>query len=815
MLLTLAPTLFVYGANFGSQFPYNGQLIDGNARATGVYDFRFALFDDPTGGIQVGITSTNKAVSVNNGFFSAEVDFGNIFGGTAYWMEVGVRHAADQSDFVTLLPRPAIDSVPYALFSRAAETASLATRALTAAAADSIAASNLFGIIPLANLSSNVALLNGNPIFSGTLGAQSFVGNGAGLTNIPASALANPSTSDVKRWGAVGDGVTDDTLAIRAAVAAVGSGVLAFSPGTYLISGQIDATANNQTLDLQGATIKRANSVSSITTTAISTGSPTTVVVSDGTRFRIGMQVVVFDDSSYDPHNHTITKLAGNTLTLDTIFTVPFLAGGTVASSHSCFFIGSSLTNVTIRNGEIDGNRRNNQALVKWEIHNEISFNGSYCTVKDVFIHDAQCEGIVGGGQNGRIIGNRIINCGGNGIHVSSDGGQLLIQNNFVQHCNLNGVSPGHADGCIVWSQGGGNSIVTGNYCEDGISGFGSIDSADNNRNVIVGNMITNCFYALEMRSNGESQGEVDFSHNKIFNCTYLRASEDNISSKTYGPNRILMAYNEIIETELDFRGGHNLDFSHNYVFSTNSLRGNLLSLHDMTDTKIIGNDFVGGIHGVYIASTLRGEYKGCSNIRISNNTFKNNHQSGIFVSSDGTHMNCVASDNTILIDDEYTPASWYEAIYLGGNCEVLNNTIDAPVGTGVYVSSRSANFRIAGNTIKTPVSIRIKAGAVGVAENNWIEGTVVNDAAAAMLNNQIIGSATGNVGIGTPIPAPGALLELASTNRVFLPPRMTKTQRNAIVAPPEGSVIYQIDSAPGLRTYSGSNWIRYAEILD
>jgi len=49
----------------------------------------------------------------------------------------------------------------------------------------------------------------------------------------------------------------------------------------------------------------------------------------------------------------------------------------------------------------------------------------------------------------------------------------------------------------------------------------------------------------------------------------------------------------------------------------------------------------------------------------------------------------------------------------------------------------------------------------------------------------------TGNVGIGTSTPNTNAALDVSSTTKVFLPPRMTQTQRDAISSPPIGGIIF------------------------
>lgn len=63
-----------------------------------------------------------------------------------------------------------------------------------------------------------------------------------------------------------------------------------------------------------------------------------------------------------------------------------------------------------------------------------------------------------------------------------------------------------------------------------------------------------------------------------------------------------------------------------------------------------------------------------------------------------------------------------------------------------------------------------------------------------------------GNVGIGGTADA-DAILDLQSTNKGFLPPRMTTTQRNAIAAPiPAGLMVYNTTTNK-LNFYNGAAW--------
>lgn len=59
------------------------------------------------------------------------------------------------------------------------------------------------------------------------------------------------------------------------------------------------------------------------------------------------------------------------------------------------------------------------------------------------------------------------------------------------------------------------------------------------------------------------------------------------------------------------------------------------------------------------------------------------------------------------------------------------------------------------------------------------------------------------------------AALDIPSTTRGVLLPRMTKTQRDAISSPATGLILYQTDNTPGLRVYNGTNWMRFTETAD
>ncbi len=71
----------------------------------------------------------------------------------------------------------------------------------------------------------------------------------------------------------------------------------------------------------------------------------------------------------------------------------------------------------------------------------------------------------------------------------------------------------------------------------------------------------------------------------------------------------------------------------------------------------------------------------------------------------------------------------------------------------------------------------------------------------------QNIFPSTGSAGIGTTTPNASSILDMVSTSKGILVPRMTKNQRDAIATPAPGLLIYQTNSTPGFYYYTGTAW--------
>lgn len=156
--------------------------------------------------------------------------------------------------------------------------------------------------------------------------------------------------------------------------------------------------------------------------------------------------------------------------------------------------------------------------------------------------------------------------------------------------------------------------------------------------------------------------------------------------------------------------------------------------------------------------------------------------------------------------------------VTLGGGMSANNAagvlSVRSGNSVGINTGAPASTLDIVGNTF----GIR-KASGSGSWDNIWLD---VNNAFAPSINAAgaetglqfKVGSNTvgtygdtgqvlttvatmtpkGNVGIGTETPATSAILDLTSTNKGFLPPRMTTVQRDALNPKPAGLMIYNTD---------------------
>ncbi len=107
----------------GTAFTYQGHLKESGTPANGAYDMTFRIFDADVDGSQHGSDYALNGVSVADGLFTVDIDFGpGVFTGVPLWLEIEVNAEL-------LSPRQAITATPYAQSAIFAQTASYADTA--------------------------------------------------------------------------------------------------------------------------------------------------------------------------------------------------------------------------------------------------------------------------------------------------------------------------------------------------------------------------------------------------------------------------------------------------------------------------------------------------------------------------------------------------------------------------------------------------------------------------------------------------------------------------------------------------------------
>ncbi|MBS0190887.1 MAG: hypothetical protein U0573_03205 [Phycisphaerales bacterium] len=103
------------GSNAG--FSYQGRLSAGGANYTGSADFRFTLYDAPSGGNALTGVYELSGVAVSGGVFSVRIpaSSGTFVNQAEPYVDVAVATPSGSGNFQTLLPRGRVTSVPSAL----------------------------------------------------------------------------------------------------------------------------------------------------------------------------------------------------------------------------------------------------------------------------------------------------------------------------------------------------------------------------------------------------------------------------------------------------------------------------------------------------------------------------------------------------------------------------------------------------------------------------------------------------------------------------------------------------------------------------
>lgn len=103
-------------ANIGHLFTYQGRLTLHGEPPSGLHEYRARLYNQSSGGSQIGPQLTGNLVPGGNGLFTLQLDFGARFAGADRWLELDVRpfSISNPPAWTTLSPRQRITPAPAA-----------------------------------------------------------------------------------------------------------------------------------------------------------------------------------------------------------------------------------------------------------------------------------------------------------------------------------------------------------------------------------------------------------------------------------------------------------------------------------------------------------------------------------------------------------------------------------------------------------------------------------------------------------------------------------------------------------------------------
>jgi hypothetical protein len=141
--------------------------------------------------------------------------------------------------------------------------------------------------------------------------------------------------------------------------------------------------------------------------------------------------------------------------------------------------------------------------------------------------------------------------------------------------------------------------------------------------------------------------------------------------------------------------------------------------------------------------------------------------------------------------------------VYLNGTTDYVDFTIYQASTGSVNILQGTANG--SGTWFSASLIVGGNSAFTGGGTTNYISKWT---SSSSLGNSQIFDNGT-SVGFGTSSPSSSSIVDLTSSSKGFLPPRMTESQRNAISSPTIGLMVYQTNGSDGVYVYKASGWVQ------
>lgn len=133
---------------------------------------------------------------------------------------------------------------------------------------------------------------------------------------------------------------------------------------------------------------------------------------------------------------------------------------------------------------------------------------------------------------------------------------------------------------------------------------------------------------------------------------------------------------------------------------------------------------------------------------------------------------------------------------YINGSLKFSLGGANSYLGGGIKIGD--LNFPTA--------RLHVKGSGSTSATTNQLNVNAIGDELFKLTDDGVATFETGKVAIGATAANPSAILEVSSTTKAFLPPRMTTAEMNAIPSPEGGMIVYDTTNNV-MMYYNGTAW--------
>jgi parallel beta-helix repeat protein len=430
----------------------------------------------------------------------------------------------------------------------------------------------------------------------------------------------------VKDFGATGDGVTDDTRAIKDAYeySMKKEKILFFPNGVYLVSNTLHIRSGANLIGAKWAILKKDVAVTQKITEDLMIGDKF-CFVEDASQYVNSIGKDMYIGSTWTENaNGTVGKITSVNVETNRIDFITYLSSDgcrdnysatdpeiVFSTSHPIITTDTSLEDsedMIIEGLTFDAQAQpdepNSYILSCIHLWKQQPKKASNVFVRNNTILNSNADGIsVQNSGDTTVENNRVYNCKFHGIHIGFTTDRNTIRNNIVENCGRG----------LFWCYGTTDTIVTNNFFKNCGSGCFGMDLIDVN-SYIGFNSFINCDVAIRFTGNRT------IVHGNLFR-----------DSKEYDIN-IYTSIRTIISENIIWKGGSNSAISIEGGNTINIVNNHFYDLSDNFGIKILPR--VGGSnHSLIIDSNLmNGNPRECISIMDTNiaNISNNSLQSGI-----------------------------------------------------------------------------------------------------------------------------------------------------------------------------------------